>query len=260
MITTCRVMTLNCRTSSAVEIFPSRRWGRRKPYLIDFIRKCAPSVIGTQECTKTQAVDIKAALGPNWTWYSVSNVKIIWDSAKWTAIDQFYAELPYTNMGLPGHRQVTMVRLQSIKTHEACWFVDHHSAVHITNAAEWRTKHMEQICDFIAERPEHHRVIFFGDFNDLPLNSGVRGVAAARGYNHLRARLPDSKIIGELRNTFNGFKVTKREGKWIDDILVSSAITPLDGAAVHLTDPSVYPVPASDHNGVFARMRFGAAV
>jgi hypothetical protein len=260
MITTCRVMTLNCRTSSAVEIFPSRRWSRRKSYLIDFIRKWAPSVIGTQECTKTQAVDITDALGTNWTWYSVSNVKIIWDSAKWTAIDQFYAELPYTNMGIPGHRQVTMVRLQSIKTGEACWFVDHHGVVHITNAAQWRTNHMEQICDFIAERPEHDRVIFFGDFNDLPLNSGVRRVAAAHGYKHLRARLPDSKIIGELRNTFNGFKVTKREGKWIDDILVSSAITPLDGAAVHLTDPSVYPVAASDHNGLFARMRFGAAV
>jgi hypothetical protein len=60
-------------------------------------------------------------------------------------------------------------------------------------------------------------------------------------------------------NTFNGFRVTKREGEWIDDILSSSAITPLD-AAVSLTDPSVYPVAASDHNGVFARMRFGAAV
>jgi Endonuclease/Exonuclease/phosphatase family len=259
MITTCRVMTLNCRTSSAIEMRPSRWWSRRKPYLIDFIKKWAPSVIGTQECTKTQAADITNALGPNWTWYSVSNVKIIWDSAKWTAIDNFYTELPYTNLGMTGHRPVTMVRLQSIKTGEACWFVDHHSAVHITNDAEWRKKHMAQICDLIAERSEHDRVIFFGDFNDLPHNSGVRGVAATHGYRHLRARLPHSKITGEMWNTFNGFKVTKREGKWIDDILASSAITPLN-AAVGLTDPSVYPVAASDHNGVFARMRFGAAV
>jgi endonuclease/exonuclease/phosphatase family metal-dependent hydrolase len=228
--------------------------------LIDFIQRWAPSVIGTQECTKTQALDIKDALGPNWTWYSVSNVKIIWDGAKWTAIDQFYQELPYTNFGIPGHRQVTMVRLQSIKTGEACWFVDHHGVVHIRDDATWRKRHMAKICELITERPEHERVIFFGDFNDLPLNGGVRAVAGARGYKHLQARLPASKIVGEARNTFNGFKVTKREHKWIDDILTSAAITPLEGAAVHLTDPSVYPVAASDHNGLFARMRFGAAV
>jgi hypothetical protein len=256
-VTTARVLTLNCRRSSAVELFPSRRWSRRKPYLIDFIKKTAPSVIGVQECTMTQTVDITDALGPNWTWYSSSNPKIIWDSAKWTAIDHFYQDLPYTVAGVPGHRQVVMVRLQSIKTGEASWFIDHHGVVHIPNEADWRKRHMEKICQLIAERPAHERVIFFGDFNDLPQNGGVRGVASTHGYKALRVRLPDSKISRLTYNSFNGFKVTKRENKWLDDILTSAGVTPLE-AAIRLTDPTVYPVAASDHNGLFARVQFGS--
>jgi hypothetical protein len=254
--TTARVLTINCRRSSIIELFPSRRWSRRKPYLIDFIKKAAPSVIGVEECTMTQTVDITDALGPNWTWFSSSNPKIIWDSSKWTAIDHFYQDLPYTALGITGHRQVVMVRLQSIKTGEACWFVDHHAVVHIPNEADWRKKHMEIICQLIAQRDEPGRVIFFGDFNDLPQTGGVRGVAATHGYKALRKRLAASKISGVTRNSFNGWKVTKRDSQWLDDILTSAEVLPLD-AAVRLTDPSVYPVCASDHNGIFARMQFG---
>jgi endonuclease/exonuclease/phosphatase family metal-dependent hydrolase len=225
--------------------------------LINFIKQHAPSVIGVQECTMEQTVDITDALGPNWTWYSSSNPKIMWDSAKWTAIDHFYQELPYTALGVTGHRQVVMVRLQSMKTGEACWFVDHHAVVHIPNEATWRKRHMEKICQLIAERAEHERVIFFGDFNDIPQNGGVRAVAADHGYKQIRTRLPDSKIAGVSRNSFNGFKITKRNHEWLDEIFTSSKVTPLS-AAIYLTDPSVYPVAASDHNGLFARVKFGS--
>jgi hypothetical protein len=48
--------------------------------------------------------------------------------------------------------------------------LDHHGVVHILDAATWRKRHMAKICELITERPEHQRVIFFGDFNDLPVN------------------------------------------------------------------------------------------
>jgi len=58
MSTAARVLTLNCRNENAMELFPSRRWNRRRPYLIEFIKECAPSVLGVQECTNNMAAEI----------------------------------------------------------------------------------------------------------------------------------------------------------------------------------------------------------
>ena len=49
-----------------------------------------------------------------------------------------------------------------------------------------------------------------------------------------------------------------REGKWIDDVLTSPTVMPY-AAAIMLTDSSRFPVNASDHNGVFAKVKFSAA-
>jgi hypothetical protein len=47
-------------------------------------------------------------------------------------------------------------------------------------------------------------------------------------------------------------KITKRENKWIDDVLTSPTVTPY-AAAIMLTDSTRFPVNASDHNGVLPR-------
>jgi hypothetical protein len=116
MSTAARVLTLNCRNENAMELFPSRRWSRRRPYLIEFIKDCAPSVIGVQECTNNMAAEITEGLGPNWTFWGSGTAKIIWDSTKWVALDQFQAGLPYTVLGITKQRPITMLKLQSIKT------------------------------------------------------------------------------------------------------------------------------------------------
>jgi hypothetical protein len=59
-------------------------------------------------------------------------------------------------------------------------------------------------------------------------------------------------------NTFNGWKITKREGKWIDDVLTSPIVKPYM-ATIMLTDSTCFRVKASDHNGVFAKVQFTAA-
>jgi hypothetical protein len=57
--------------------------------------------------------------------------KIIWDSVKWLALDQFQTGLPYKHLGITRHRPITMLKLQSIKTGEFAWFVDTHLVVNI---------------------------------------------------------------------------------------------------------------------------------
>jgi hypothetical protein len=86
--------------------------------------------------------------------------------------------------------------------------------------------------------------------------SSVRKIARDAGYNHLRGRLSDAAMTGDSRNTFNGWKITKREGKWIDDVLTSRSVRPYSGV-VELTDTTAYPIFVTDHNGVFARVEFG---
>jgi hypothetical protein len=258
MSTAARVLTLNCRNENAMELFPSRRWRRRRPYLIEFIKDCAPSVIGVQECTNNMAAEITEGLGPNWTFWGSGTAKIIWDSTKWVALDQFQAGLPYTVLGITKQRPITMLKLQSIKTGEFAWFVDTHLAVNIPNEEIIRQQQMTQAITLIEQRPNHERVIFFGDFNSVPTNASVRKIASNAGYRHLRAKLSATLITRRTCNTFNGWKITKREGKWIDDVLTSSTVKPY-AAAIMLTDSTRFPVNASDHNGVFGKVQFSAA-
>ena len=258
MSTAARVLTLNCRNENAMELFPSRRWSRRRPYLIKFIQDCAPSVIGVQECTNNMAAEITHGLGSNWTFWASGTAKIIWDATKWVALDQFEAGLPYKVMGVTKQRPITMLKLQSIKTGEFTWFVDTHLAVNIPNEEAIRQEQITLAITLIEQRPDHERVVFFGDFNSVPTNSSVRKIASNAGYQHLRAKLSPTLITRHTCNTFNGWKLTKRENEWIDDVLTSPTVKPY-AAAIMLTDSSRFPVNASDHNGVFAKVQFSAA-
>ena len=102
-------------------------------------------------------------------------------------------------------------------------------------------------------------MIFFGDFNSIPTNASVRKIASNAGYQHLRAKLSATLIKRRTSNTFNGWKITKRESRWIDDVLTSPAVKPYS-AAIMLTDSSRFPVNASDHNGVFAKVKWSLGV
>ena len=62
-----RVLTPNCRNENAMELFPSRRWSRRRPYLITSFG-LAPSVIGVQG-SRTVWRQITQVLGPNSTFW-----------------------------------------------------------------------------------------------------------------------------------------------------------------------------------------------
>jgi hypothetical protein len=157
--------------------------------------------------------------------------KIMWDATKWVALDQFQAGLPYTVMGIIKSRLITLLKLQSIKTDGFGWFVDTHLAVNIPNEEAIRQQQIRRAITLIEQRPDHERVIFFGDFNSVPTNASVRKIASDAGYKHLRAKLSASLITRRTCNTFNGWKITKRESKWIDDVLTSPAARSLCSTA-----------------------------
>jgi hypothetical protein len=255
MITRARTLSLNCRNKNSVADipFPSRHWSRRLPVLIKFIKNCAPSVIGVQETNNPMAVDITNGLGPNWTFWGSGTSKIIWDSRKWIALDQFQAGLPFTELGIPKARPLTMVKLMSIKTRGFAWFASTHLVVNIPDEEAIRRRQIKLVIKHVEERPDPERVIIFGDFNSIPTNASVRKIASDAGYRHLRAKL--STITRKTSNTFNGWKITKRESRWNDDILTSRQVKPY-AAAIMLTDSTVFPIHASDHNGVFAKVEF----
>ena len=148
-----------------------------------------------------------------------------------------------------------MVRLISAATGGSCWFVSTHLAVNIANEETIRLAQSRDAIRLISQRSTADRVVILADLNDVLTTSGVRKVFAAAGYNHLRARLSDEAMTGDSRNTFNGWKLTKREGKWIDDVLTSPDVKPYVGT-VFLTDTSAFSVHASDHNGVRASVSF----
>jgi endonuclease/exonuclease/phosphatase family metal-dependent hydrolase len=222
--------------------------------LIKFIKDVGPSVVGVQECNDTMAAEITHGLGANWSFWGSGTSKIIWDTNKWLVLDQFQGGLPYKGLlGVPGKRPITMLKLKSIITGDFAWFVATHLAVHIPNQDAQQEAQIKEAIRLIEERPDHDRVIIFGDFNNYHVTSSVRKIAADHGYVHLRKKAGLDHVTGETWNSFNGWKITKRESKWLDDVLTSPAVLPYSGS-LRRTDSGVYVVCASDHNGIHASM------
>lgn len=263
MVTHMRGMSLNCRNKTAIADipYPSRHWSRRLPALIKFIKYCAPSVLGVQETRDDMAVDLVNGLGAHWNFWGKGTSKIIWDHNKWNVLDQWEGGLPYKNaLGVTAYRPITMIKLQSLIANESCWFVSTHFCVHVPSEATQRLAQAREVVRLINLHTTGP-VVIFGDFNDVQYDStavGVRKIFAAAGLIDLRHRLSDAAMHGDSIATFNGWKITKRNGRWIDDVLTRDC-KPYYGA-VRLTDDTTpdLPVFATDHNGVFLKIEFGS--
>jgi hypothetical protein len=257
MSTRVRTMTINCRNSSNIELLPSRRWSKRLPIMIRFLKDNGPpSVLGVQECNDQMAADLTHGLGANYSFWGKGTAKIIWDTNKWLVLDQFQGGLPYKGLlGVTGVRPITALKLKAITTEEFAWFVSTHLAVHIPNQDAQQEAQIKEAIRLIELLPDHERVFIHGDFNNYHQTSSVRKIAADHGYVHLRKKAGLSHVTGETWNSFNGWKITKRDGEWLDDILTSPLVKPYDGQ-LKRTDSGVYVINASDHNGIRASSEF----
>jgi hypothetical protein len=161
--TKLRCVSLNVRNKTAVADipFPSRHWSKRLPALIKYIQHVGPSVIGVQECGNSMAVDLTNGLGPSWTFWGAGTSKVIWNTAKWTAVDQFETTMPFKEFGVTKARPLTMVKLRSVKTGGECWFVSTHFTVNITglDQSATRREQMRLVIKHLSERPGYERAL-----------------------------------------------------------------------------------------------------
>jgi hypothetical protein len=182
--TKVRTLSINVRNKTAIADipFPSRHWSKRLPQLVRLIKDIVePSVVGVQECGNDTAVDITNGLGPNWTFWGAGTSKILWDTTKWNAIDQWEGGLPFRKLGKTKQRPIMMVRLISAATGGSCWFVSTHLAVNIANEETIRLAQSREAIRLISQRSTADRVVILADLNDVLTTSGVRKVFAAAG-------------------------------------------------------------------------------
>jgi len=255
-----RFASANCRRSSNKPdwVIRSRYWPNRRPYLVKALKESGASVIGTQECTKQQAGDITHDLGARFSYFGGDgdgNGPVIWDTLKWDVGEAFEKEIE-----APGERYMVAVRLASRppKNFGQLWAVTVHLTVGDSKTAqEYRHK---QIRAAIREMQRHdgwHYSAIFGDFNSDGYNNGplggVRTVAAELGYQDLRTLLKNDQVTKYNYSSSNGWGVTPKDGRWIDDILTPAWVKPY-AAEVVLTDKSQGTYCGSDHNIVRASM------
>lgn len=253
-MTRVRLLSINCRRSTYLPdlAYPTRRWANRQKYMIKFLREVGPSVICAQECTGRQVVDITNGLGANWTfWGEPSNRQVLWDTAKWEAVDTRLFKFKSKTT-----QEATFVRLKRRQTGDLIWFVSVHLTHGSTNGA-YRNAEMIKILGFLQTLPGYQVSVIAGDLNSSAENSEVRKLAGDAGWRSLRKKLDDDQLSGEHYSTFNGWKRTPTTGRWIDDVLTPFAVKPYAGS-VELACLRVYPVCASDHNGVRASIEFGS--
>jgi endonuclease/exonuclease/phosphatase family metal-dependent hydrolase len=260
------VLTINGRKSTINEDVASREWERRRPYMINYLRGINPAVVGAQEFTVEQCNDIMEAF-PNWTYaggVKFGNCPIFWNTNVLQAEDDTLLEKKYPSD--QRERYMSLIRLQHRTLEWGGWFGSMHLAVEgpeERNANKLRALQMSAIVadtqSWIGTHPHPEdakaNLIFCGDLNDDQGDSaGVRKIAYDLAeWKGLRRRLPLSKIAGDTYRTANHWKKTSslpRDSKAIDEIF-TSGIT-LEDAALKRTCTDVFPIHASDHNGLQA--------
>jgi endonuclease/exonuclease/phosphatase family metal-dependent hydrolase len=202
-----------------------------------------------QECTPEQEKDLLTDLGKwsksVWKLATHGNSGVFWNTAKWTGSNIRDFDLASAKGQMT--RRFTVADLTSVKTGEKITVGASHLSVHFSTSAAWRIKQVDQICDILK-----------GDLNvvgaDLnsTLSASVPGPRKEFKTDQSMLGLRDkctTKVIRGDYNTHHGYKTTKREGKWLDEIETGKAIK-VYAAEVVLTGQ------ATDHNGLRASIEF----
>jgi hypothetical protein len=261
-----RIVSINCRRSSLAldHVVRSRYWPNRRPHLIAALKTVAPSIIGTQECTRDQAHDITHGLGPNFTYFGgdgAGNGPVVWDGLKWDAFDAFEKEIE-----APGDRWMVAVQLASRppKLPGKIWVVSIHLTVGDTKTIQrWRHEQIRAVISEIKKYPGWEQSVICADLNSDGYNNGplggVRTVAAELGFRDLRTRLKNDQVERYNYSSSNGWKATLKNDRWIDDILSPVGVRPY-AASLEFCCTREYPICASDHNIIRASVAWDGEV
>ncbi len=260
------VMTLNGRKSTIPVPVP---WSKRRPYMISYLKKIQPWVIGAQEFTVTQCLDVIrgddtiTGLGEHWNFMGgvkAGNCPIIYNTHKLDYVKDTLIELILDSDLRKRYASIAQFTIRP--TGEKVWVGTAHLAVDgITerNAPVLRAKQIARICSTIQGLPDSNEVILCGDFNSGTTKNSyldsVRKIARTYGLKCLRERISPENISGESYDSHHKFGAkTEQNYRWIDDILTGPGVKPVK-AVLHRTCNSVYPkVNPSDHNGISAEI------
>jgi endonuclease/exonuclease/phosphatase family metal-dependent hydrolase len=248
-MTRARVFNVNTKRSD-VACPASQKWSLRRPKLVKIITEVAqPSILTVQECTPEQEKHLLADLAKwsksAWKLATHGNSGVFWNTAKWTGTNARDFDLAAKKGEL--ERRLAVVDLTSISTKERITVGATHLSVHYSGSAAYRIKQVDQICDVLK-----------GDLNVVgaDLNSTLsvkvpsprQEFSKDQGMLGLRDKCTTKVVRGDW-NTHHGFKPTKRNGDWLDEIET--------GKAIKVYAAEVIPTgTATDHNGLLARIEF----
>jgi hypothetical protein len=252
--TAARVLTFNMRLANYALDLGSRRWTRRRQYVLEVIERAAPSIIGFQECNGPWQSFIETELGDlEWARFGTHPVQLFINVSKWQVLNWWERLMP---SGLR-KRYFVAAHLKSIKTGGTFLACNTHLAAGgVTEPSSSNLRHAQMHMigrDFLPTLPDHEKVVIMVDLNSDGQNEGVRAVAAQYGLGGLRRRLSPDPPSSRWRS-FNGWKPTQLGGQ-IDDILAGRKVMPYT-AELRLACTRVYPVVASDHNAWSASVKF----
>jgi endonuclease/exonuclease/phosphatase family metal-dependent hydrolase len=262
--TTARVLQINFRLYSA-SLTDGHPWSKRRVPFLKMLDDVAPSIIGAQECDLKKVVpDVLKHLGASWRYYNrEGKVGVFYDSAKWELTFSRQYEL---DNGPESARRFVLVRLKSRSTGGELWVGVTHLGVHFDGEAKVRIAQANKIREICKAEGVVDGLVM-GDLNDskMPPADGVRkalegpaGVTECVFYGLWHCLKPE-----EFKNydfdTHHGYKAIRKTGKRLDDILTTERVVVLDAEIVRTDPGSDYPN-ATDHCGVFARIRFGEVV
>jgi endonuclease/exonuclease/phosphatase family metal-dependent hydrolase len=257
---TLTVMTYNLKYAS-----PSspNAWPVRRPLVREVIQQIAPDVFGTQEGLYAQLKDIASDL-PDYEWIGLGReggsrgefMAVFYRKARFEplAYDHFWLSdtpevIASSTWGNRNRRMVTWVKFLDRQTKQEFFLCNTHFDDQIQAAREKAAKLLrERVAALDTKLP----LILTGDFNAAGGTNEAYKILTAGGFfadTWMTAR----ERKGEGLDTFNGFKVIRRNGVRIDWILTRGDVVADSTEIVTFSRNGQFP---SDHCPVVAWMRF----
>lgn len=211
-------------------------WKSRLPVIKAVIKKADPDFISAEEVDFNTAADIARALGPNWAYDRSENNAVYWRRDRWE-----HEKIRKFNLSGKQVRTLILVKLRNKKTKAYAWIGTTHlsvKAVNLTATAAQKEKR-GQASDIMRLTKGYYWIGIGGDWNDGDYQ--IRNILYKLGqYKNIKQQV---KPINGYLNSHTGFKPTKKNGVWIDDILNRNGIKVISAELI-LTGK------ASDHNAI----------
>lgn len=256
------VLSFNIRYDNPAD--GENRWSNRKPLVTDLVHSLLPDVIGMQEVTHNQLMDLSVML-PEYSWSGVGRddgmtkgeyTAVFYKKNRFNLLDEatfWLSEIPEdtgsVSWGAQLPRIVTWIKLEDSHS-DASFFVFNTHYSHISDSA--RTESSRLLVSKAMEIAGGYPVIVTGDFNFTNKAEGYRIITEQQ---QGQGMLFDAQYISQTPHfggysTFNGFGRIE-DGEKIDFIFVNPSFSVIRHGIYPERQGDVF---ISDHYPVFAEL------